>query len=86
MQHVGVGDDDMPLAADCPTGILRGVSVIGKNLYFFAQKFYGFIQLGPLILAEGFGREKVYRPTRRVAENTIQHRQVVTKRFAGSGR
>jgi hypothetical protein len=71
MEHIWIGDDNVALTANCFSGILGSVSIIGKNFDFFFQKIDDFIQFGPLILRKSLGREKINSPGRRIAENVV---------------
>ena len=85
VQHVGVGDDDVtgqPDGAPCRDG---GVAVVGVGLDVGAGQLDQPVELGVLILGEGFGGEEVERPARRILEDRLEDRGVVAERFAAGG-
>lgn len=82
VQHVRIGHDNMPGIAHRRAGRGGRVSVKGirANLYF--ERFYGFRQFRHLVLAQRLGGEQVKGAALGIPQQPVEHRQVVTKRFA----
>jgi len=77
VQHVGVGDHDVRLAADGLARVLRGVAVVGEGGDVLAESLDGGVELGELILREGLGGEEVERPRVGVFDDGVEDGQVV---------
>ena len=92
VQHVGIAEDDLSLAADGAARILRRVAVVGvhADLMLFASNFADgadqFVQLRHLILRQRLGREQIQRARCRVLQDAIENWQVVAERLARRGR
>ncbi len=83
VEHVGVGQDDVPLGPDGPPCVLRSVAVVGEDPDLRRDELRDIVELRPLVLGEGLGREKVDGPARRIAHDGIQDRQVVAEGLSG---
>ncbi len=57
MQHVGIGDDYMPLFADGLTRIVRRIAIIGESFNVGLQVGNQAVNLVHLVLRQRFGRE-----------------------------
>ena len=57
MQHVGIGDNYVPLLADGLTGIVRGIAVIGKGFDVGLQIGNQAVDLVHLILSQRLSRK-----------------------------
>ena len=60
MEHVRIGENNVPSCPDGLACILRRVSVICEKPHLFGKLLDGLIQLGLLILGEGFCGEQIY--------------------------
>ena len=85
MEHVGIGEDDVPARSYGFSCILRGVAVIGENSDFFGKSFYRLVQFGSLILGKGLGGKKVDGSFGGILQDGIQYRKVVTEGLSGGG-
>ena len=58
------------------------INLIERALHIFDK----LIELGVLVLREGFGREEINRPGFRVMQDFVKYRQIVGQRFPRCGR
>ena len=82
MQHVRIGDDDMPLPANRLACIIGGIAVVGEGFDVslqFGDQAVGFMHL---VLGQRLGGKKIKGPCFRLIENALQDRQIVAQRFA----
>ena len=85
VQHVGIRQHKIGLAADAPSLRGRRVAVVnawpngGRQLGIAAHQIQQSLEL---ILRQRLCREQIERSRLRVAERRLQNRQVVAKRFA----
>ncbi len=87
VEHVRVGQDDVALGPDGPPGVLRRVPVVGEDADLGGEELGDLVELGPLVLGQGLGREEVDGPARGVADDGVEDGEVVAKRLArGRGR
>ncbi len=86
MQHVRVGEHDVPPIANGCTRIGRRVAVVGEHAESAGEPLPQVVQLRELVLRQGLGGEKIKRPRIRILEHLVQHRQVVAERFPRSRR
>ena len=86
VQHVRIGENDMPVLADGLPRIGRRIAVIGENAERVAQPAPQILQLGQLVLSQRFGGKDVKRAGVRILQHGIQNRKVVAERFARSRR
>ena len=90
VQHVGVAEDDVGLAANRAPGVRWRVAVVGEdaNLEVVAARHQlrQRVQLGELILRQRLGREEIERAGGGVLQDRVQHGRVVAERLSGRGR
>ena len=86
VQHVGIAEHDVRLAADRPARVGRRVAIIGEDADLeiaIARHEPGQrAQLGQLILRERLGRKEIERARRGILENRVEHRRVVAECLA----
>ncbi len=81
VQHVGIGDDDVPGPANQPPLGRRRVAVIRIGFDVRPGQLDQILQPGVLILRQRLRREEVHRPALGLAQQVVEHRQVVTERL-----
>ena len=86
VQHVRVGDHDVAAGADGPPRRLGRVAVEGEGLDVGAQVGDQAVHLQHLVLAQGLGRKQVQGPGLGLAQDGVQHRQVVAEGLAAGRR
>ena len=86
VQHVRVGQHDVPALANGFARVGGRVAVIGEDAEAMVEARGQIMQFGQLILRQGFGGEQVQRARVRIFEHRVQHRQVVAQRFSGGRR
>ena len=86
MQHIRIGDDDVPCLTHLSARGGRRVAVVSKRLDVYIHRFNQLIQFGNLVCRKRFCRKEVKRPRIVVFENRVEHRQIITHRFAGCRR
>jgi len=82
VQHVGIGDDNVPLPADGPARVIGCIAVISEGFDVGLQirnQTVGFVHL---VLRQRLGGKQIKRARFRLVQNALQHRQVIAKRFA----
>ena len=77
VQHVGIGDDNIPLLADGLTGIVRCVAVVCECLYVGLEFPDETVDLCHLIVGQGFCGEKINGPGFRLLDDPLQYGDVV---------
>jgi len=82
VEHVGVGDHHVALAADGLPGVVRGVAVVGVSLDVCFEIADEAVDLVHLILGQGLGGKNIEGPGFRLFDNTLQYREVVAERLA----
>src|SRR6267154_1791811 len=85
VQHVRIGEHDVPLFADGFARVARRVAVISEDAEAVLEPGIQIVQLCKLILRERFGGKQIKRSTVRAFQNCVQDWQVVAERLAGSG-
>ena len=83
MEHVRVGDHNMPRLAHRPAGRAGGIAVVGVGLDIHTHFLNQLIQLADLVGGQRLGRKQIQRPGVLVVQNRGKHRQVVAHGFAG---
>ena len=90
VQHVGIAEHDVRLAADRAPRVGRRVAVVGEDadleIAVARHELRQRVQLGELILRQRLGRKEVQRARRRILQDRVQHRRVVAERLARSRR
>ncbi len=86
VEHVGVAEDDVGLAANRAARVRWRIAVVGEDanleIRISADQFGQSLQLGELILREGLGRKEVQRARRLILEDGIEDRRVVAERLS----
>ena len=82
VEHVRVGDDDLPGLADRRPDGRRRVAVVGGARDLEAGVAHELRQLRDLVLPERLGGEQEQRPGRRVLGQRLEHRRHVAQRLA----
>ena len=90
---VGITADHGMQAKQNPDGsprVLRGIAIVREYADFFSRRLVQplahRLQLGELVLRQRLCREQVEGPAGGILQDRMQHRRVVAKRFARSGR
>ena len=85
VQHVGIGDDDIPVRAHRLARIARRVAIEGVSTDAEVARLVEFQQFRHLILGQRLGGEKIesFGP---LLQHRLDHRQVVAQRLAGGCR
>ena len=86
VQHVGIGENDMPVLPDRLPRIGGRIAVIGEYSEWIAQPAPQVLQFGQLVLSQRFGGENVKRAGIGILQHGIQDGKVVAERFAGRRR
>ena len=86
VQHVRIGQHDVPLFADGRARVGGRVAVVGENAESVIQALVEIVELGELILRQRLGGKKIQRARVGIFQHGVQDRQVVAERLAGSGR
>ena len=86
VQHIGIGDDDAAGLARRFAPLARGVAVVGLNCDRLTQITQQFAQRCELIVRQRLRRKKIQRSRLRIAQQGVEHRQVVAQRLARSRR
>ena len=86
VQHIRVGDDNMPLLADGLTRVIRGIAVIGERLDIGLQIADQPHDLVHLVLGQGLRREEIEGASLRLIENPLQDGEIVAEGLAAGGR
>ena len=90
VQHVGIAEHDVRLAANRAPRIRRRVAVVGEDadlrVAVVRHQLGERVQLGELILRQRLGRKQVQRARRRVLQDRVEDRPVVAERLARRGR
>ena len=86
VQHVRIGQDDVPTLADRLARIARGVAIIGEHTEAVIEPGAQIVQLRQLVLGEGFRRKQIQRAGVGILQHLIQHRQVVAESLSRSRR
>ncbi len=86
MEHVRIGDDDVPGGANQPPHVGGCVAVVRVRLDIGSGRFDQAVQVRVLVLSQRLGREEVERSRGRVAHDRVDHRQVVAQRFSRGSR
>ena len=79
VEHVRVGDHDLPGRPDRRPDRRRRVAVIGRRRDRQPGRRRQLAELGDLVLAERLGREEQQRPRRRIVGDRLQDRQGVAQ-------
>ena len=86
VQHVGIAEHDVRLAADRAPRVRRRVAVVGEDadleLAVARDELRQRVQLRELILRQRLGRKEIQRARRRILQDRVQHRRVVAERLA----
>ena len=86
VQHVGVAQHDVRARAHRTARVLRRVAVIGEDADVAAARaadaLRQLMELGQLILRQRFRRKEIQRSRRRVAQDAVENRRVVTEGLA----
>ncbi len=80
VQHVGVGEHHVRLAADVRARLAWGVAVVDRGPHALGQPER--VQRARLVLGQRLGRVQVQRTRARVAAEHVQRRQVEAQRLA----
>ena len=83
MEHVRVGDHNMPRLAHRPPGRAGGVAVVGVGLDIHTHFLNQLIQFADLVGGQRLGGKQIQRPGILIVQNSRKHRQVVAHGFAG---
>ena len=83
VQHVRIGQDDVPFFADGSARVGGSVAVISENAEAIVETLVEIVEFGELVLREGLGGEEVERAAIRIFEGPVQYRQVIAQSFAG---
>ena len=59
VEHVGIGQDDVAAGADGLAGVLGRVAVVGEDADLAREELDRLVELGPLVVGQGLGREEV---------------------------
>ena len=86
MQHIGIGDDDMPLPADGLARVVRRVAVVSKGFNIGLQIGNQRVYFMHLILRQRLCRKKVEGARFGFVENALQDGQIIAKRLAAGCR
>ncbi len=86
MQHVGIGEDEVPARADGAARVLRRIAVVGEGADFVAEFFRPAVEFGELVLRKRLGGEQIQRARFRILDQRGEDGQVVAERFAGRRR
>ena len=86
VQHVGIGDNNVPLPANGLARVVGGVAIVGEGFDVGLQVGDQAVRFMHLVLRQRFGGKKIQRAGFRFIENTLQYRQVVAQRFAAGRR
>ena len=86
VQHVRVGEHDVPALANRLARVGGRVAIVGEDAEAIVEARGQVVQLGKLILRERFGGEQVQRARVRIFQHRVQDRQVVAQRFSGGRR
>ena len=86
VQHVGVAEHHVRLAADRAARVRWCVPIVGEDtnleLGVAAHELGERVQLGELILSERLGRKEIQRARRRILQDRVEDRRVVAERLA----
>ena len=86
MQHVGIAEHDVRLAADRAPRVRRRVAVVGEDadlqLVVVRHELRQRVQLRELILRQRLCRKQIQRARRRILQDGVEHRRVVAERLA----
>jgi len=82
VEHVGIGDHYVTLAADGLPGVVRGVAVVGVGLDVCLEIADEDVDLVHLILGQGLGGKNIEGPCLRLFKNPLQYREVVAEGLA----
>ena len=82
VQHVRIGKDDVALLANGFARVAGRVAIIGEHAEAIVEALIQIVELGELILRQGFGGKKIERAGVGVGENGVEDGQVVAKSFA----
>jgi hypothetical protein len=83
VEHVGVGEHDVGVAAEESARLARGVAVVDRRTDSLAQAEGG--ERARLILSQGLGRIQVESAGAGIAAEDVERRQVEAHRLAGCG-
>ena len=90
MEHVGIAQHHVRLAADRATCVRGRVAVVSEDpdldVAAVPDDLCQRVQFGELVLRERFGWEEIQRARRRVLQDRVQDRRVVAERFPRSRR
>ena len=91
VQHIRVAEQQAGLAAHRRAGVGGRIAVVdaqrrsGKPRFGRAERMQQAAQSSCLVLRQRFGRKKVERPGLGVAQQAVEHRQVVAQRLTAGG-
>ena len=85
VQHVRIGQHDVGALADGLARVLRRVAVVGEGADVGAHRVDGALEFVQLILGQRLGGEQIHGARVRIAQQQVQHRQVVAERLAAGG-
>ena len=86
VQHVRVGEDDVPGGTHRPAGVGGRVAVVGEGADLFTDIRDQPVQFVELVLGERLCGEEIERARRAILQDRVQHRCVVTERLAAGRR
>lgn len=81
MQHIGIGDDDVPGKAHSVAGIDRCIAVIGKGLDLFPHVADELVEFGVLVGSKCLGWKEIQRTGTAAAQNGFEHKANYSNRF-----
>jgi len=86
MEHIRIGDDDASAVTRARTLARRRIAIVGGRRPGQAKGLEPRGQNGQLVVGERPGGEEIQRVGFWLAEEAVQHGQVVAQRLAGGGR
>ena len=81
----GLVSTTLARCADGFARVLRRVAVVGEGAQVAADLLHRGLELVQLIFGQRLGREQIHRARFRIAQQQIEHRQVVAQRLAAGG-
>ena len=86
MQHVRIRQDHVGPLANRLARVLRRIAVVGESPDLRAHFFHRGIEFVKLIFGQRLGGKQVHRARSGIAQQQVQHRQVVAPGLAARGR